>query len=274
MGTRKLKPNTPGQRQMSISDFDTVTKSTPEKSLLRSRKRSGGRNMQGRMTVRYRGGGHKRRYRLVDFKREKFDVPAKVAAIEYDPNRSARIALLHYADGEKRYILAPNKLEVGSTVIAGEKVEPAIGNAMKLRNVPLGSFVHNIEMQPGKGGEIARSAGTYAQVSGRDNKFVILKLPSGETRQILAECMATVGVVGNAEHQNIDLGKAGRRRWMGRRPRVRGVAMNPVDHPMGGGDGRSSGGQPRSRNGVPAKGFKTRSKKKSSNRFILSRKKK
>jgi large subunit ribosomal protein L2 len=259
---------------MSVSDFDTVTKSTPEKSLLRSWKRSGGRNMQGRMTVRYRGGGHKRRYRLVDFKREKFDVPAKVAAIEYDPNRSARIALLHYADGEKRYILAPAKLEVGSTVIAGEKVEPVVGNAMKLRNVPLGSFVHNIEMQPGKGGEIARSAGTYAQLSGRDNKFVILKLPSGETRQILAECMATMGVVGNAEHQNLDLGKAGRRRWMGRRPRVRGVAMNPVDHPMGGGEGRSSGGHPRSRNGVPAKGYKTRSKKKASNRFILSRKKK
>lgn len=274
MGTRKLKPNTPGQRQMSISDFASITKSKPEKSLLVSKKRSGGRNMQGRMTVRYRGGGHKRRYRLIDFKRDKFDVPAKVAAIEYDPNRSARIALLFYADGEKRYILAPNKLEVGATIVAGEKVEPVVGNAMKLRNIPLGSFVHNIELHPGKGGEIARSAGTYAQLSGRDNKFVILKLPSGETRQILAECMATLGVVGNAEHQNIDLGKAGRRRWLGRRPRTRGVAMNPVDHPMGGGEGRSSGGHPRSRNGVPAKGFKTRSKKKASNRFILSRKKK
>jgi large subunit ribosomal protein L2 len=274
MGTRKLKPNTPGQRQMSVSDFDTITKSKPEKSLLRSQKRSGGRNMQGRMTVRYRGGGHKRRYRLIDFKRDKYDVPATVAAIEYDPNRSARIALLHYADGEKRYILAPNKLEVGTTIVAGEKVEPIVGNAMKLRNIPLGTFVHNIELQPGKGGEIARSAGTYAQLSGRDQKFAILKLPSGETRQILAECMATVGVVGNSEHQNIDLGKAGRRRWLGRRPRVRGVAMNPVDHPMGGGEGRSSGGHPRSRNGVPAKGYKTRSKKKASNRFILSRKKK
>lgn len=274
MGTRKLKPNTPGQRQMSVSDFDTITKSTPERSLLRSQKRSGGRNMQGRMTVRYRGGGHKRRYRLVDFKRNKFDVPATVAAIEYDPNRSARIALLHYADGEKRYILAPNKLEVGTQIVAGEKVEPIVGNAMKLRNIPLGTFVHNIELQPGKGGEIARSAGTYAQLSGRDQKFVILKLPSGETRQVLAECMATVGVVGNSEHQNIDLGKAGRKRWLGRRPRVRGVAMNPVDHPMGGGEGRSSGGHPRSRNGVPAKGYKTRSKKKASNRFILSRKKK
>ena len=259
---------------MSVSDFDTITKSTPEKSLLRSWKRSGGRNRQGRMTVRYRGGGHKRRYRLVDFKRDKHNVPATVAAIEYDPNRSARIALLHYADGEKRYILAPNKLEVGTKVVSGEKVDPSVGNAMKLRNIPLGSFVHNIEMRPGAGGEIARSAGTYAQLSSRDGKYVILKLPSGESRKLLGECMATLGVVGNQEHQNIDLGKAGRKRWMGRRPRTRGVAMNPIDHPMGGGEGRSSGGHPRSRNGMPAKGYKTRSKKKASNRFIVSRKKK
>ena len=274
MGVRKLKPTTPGQRRRSVSDFDTVTKATPEKSLTYSVKRSGGRNAKGRMTVRYRGGGHKRRYRVVDFRRDKFGVPATVKAIEYDPNRTARIALLFYADGEKRYIIAPAKLEVGATVVSGERVEPVVGNAMKLKNIPLGTFVHNIELRPGAGGEMARSAGTYAQLSSKDGKYAIMKLPSGETRMVMLECMATVGTVGNPEHQNIILGKAGRKRWLGRRPRVRGVAMNPVDHPMGGGEGRASGGHPRSRNGVPAKGFKTRSKKKATNRFIISRKKK
>ena len=265
---------TPGTRRRSVSDFNAITKSTPEKSLTASLKRSGGRNRGGRMTVRYRGGGHKRRYRVVDFKRDKYTVPAVVKAIEYDPNRSARIALLHYADGEKRYILAPAKLEVGASVVSGEKVEPVVGNAMKLKNIPLGSFIHNIELRPGCGGEMARSAGAYAQLSNRDGKYVILKLPSGETRLVLGECMATIGTIGNSEHQNIIIGKAGRKRWQGRRPRTRGVAMNPVDHPMGGGEGRASGGHPRNRNGVPAKGYKTRNKKKASNRFILSKKKK
>jgi large subunit ribosomal protein L2 len=274
MGTRKLKPMTPGMRRRSVSDFDTITKSKPEKSLTERIKRTGGRNNDGRMTVRYRGGGHKRRYRIIDFKRDKFGVSAQVTAIEYDPNRSARIALLQYEDGEKRYIVAPGKLQVGATVISGEKVDPSVGNAMKMKNIPLGTSVHNIELRPGKGAEMARSAGAYAQLSGRDGKFVILKLPSGEIRMVLGECMATVGVVGNSEHQNVILGKAGRKRWLGRRPRVRGVVMNPVDHPMGGGEGRASGGHPRSRNGVPAKGFKTRKKKKKTNRFIISRRKK
>jgi large subunit ribosomal protein L2 len=274
MGTRKLKPMTPGMRRRSVSDFDTITKSKPEKSLTERIKRTGGRNNDGRMTVRYRGGGHKRRYRIIDFKRDKFGVSAQVTAIEYDPNRSARIALLQYEDGEKRYIVAPGKLQVGATVISGEKVDPSVGNAMKMKNIPLGTAVHNIELRPGKGAEMARSAGAYAQLSGRDGKFVILKLPSGEIRMVLGECMATVGVVGNSEHQNVILGKAGRKRWLGRRPRVRGVVMNPVDHPMGGGEGRASGGHPRSRNGVPAKGFKTRKKKKKTNRFIISRRKK
>lgn len=223
------------------------------------------------MTVRYRGGGHKRRYRLIDFKRNKFGVPAVVNAIEYDPNRTARIALLFYKDGEKRYILAPEGLQVGQTVVAGESVEPAVGNAMPLKSVPLGTFVHNVELHPGKGGAFARSAGTSVQLVGRDGKYAVLKLPSGESRLVLLTCMATVGTIGNASHANIDLGKAGRNRWLGRRPRNRGVSMNPVDHPMGGGEGRSSGGHPRSRKGLPAKGYKTRSPKKSSNRFIISR---
>lgn len=273
MGTRKLKPMTPGSRFRSVSDFDTVTRSKPEKSLTYIKKSSGGRNNQGKMTVRYIGGGHKQRYRVVDFKRDKFDIPAKVAAIEYDPNRSARIALLHYVDGEKRYILAPQGLTVGMTVVSGNRVEPEVGNAMKLRNIPLGSQVHNIELYPGRGGEFARSAGTSAQLSGKDEKYAVIKMPSGEIRMVMADCMATMGSVGNSEHQNIELGKAGRNRWLGRRPRNRGVAMNPVDHPMGGGEGRASGGHPRSRNGIPAKGYKTRNKKKASNRFILSRRK-
>lgn len=274
MGIRKLKPTTPGQRQRSVSDFDTVTKSTPEKSLTSPIKSFGGRNRNGRITMRNRGGAHKRRYRIVDFKRDKAGIPATVNAIEYDPNRSARLALLFYADGEKRYILAPEKLQIGQTVISGEQVEPAIGNAMMLKSIPLGTSVHNIELQPGRGGVMARSAGTSVQITAREGKYVILRLPSGETRMVLGTCMATIGVVGNSEHQNIDIGKAGRNRWLGKRPRVRGVAMNPVDHPMGGGEGRSSGGHPRNRKGLPAKGYKTRNRKKASSNLIISRKKK
>ncbi|MBX7240622.1 MAG: 50S ribosomal protein L2 [Bacteroidia bacterium] len=271
MGIRKLKPVSAGSRIRSVSDFKEITKSTPEKSLLRPLSKSGGRNRLGELTVRQKGGGHKRRYRLIDFKRNKHNVPATVKAIEYDPNRSAHIALLYYKDGEKRYIIAPANLKVGQTVVAGETVEPAVGNAMPLKSIPLGTSVHNIELHPGKGGAMARSAGTYAQLVGRDGKYAILRLPSGETRLVLLTCMATVGTVSNPEHNNIILGKAGRKRWLGRRPRVRGVAMNPVDHPMGGGEGRSSGGHPRSRKGIPAKGYKTRSPKKASNRFIISK---
>ena len=274
MGIRKLKPITPGQRQMSVSDFDSITKSTPEKSLTSPVKSFGGRNRAGRITMRQRGGGHKRRYRIVDFKRDKFGIPATVKAIEYDPNRSARIALLFYADGEKRYILAPDKLKVGQQIVSGEAVEPVVGNAMQLKNIPLGTSVHNIELRPGSGGVMARSAGTYAQLTAKEGKYAILRMPSGETRMVLSNCMATIGTVGNSEHQNIQLGKAGRNRWLGKRPRTRGVAMNPVDHPMGGGEGRASGGHPRNRNGLPAKGYKTRNKKKDSSRLIISRKKK
>ena len=234
----------------------------------------GGRNRQGKITMRQRGGGHKKRYRIVDYKRDKFGIPATVKAIEYDPNRSARIALLFYADGEKRYIIAPDKLEVGQTVISGESAEPVVGNAMHLKNIPLGSFVHNVELNPGKGGVMARSAGSYAQLTAKEGKYAILRLPSGETRMVLDFCMATVGVVGNTSHQNIQIGKAGRNRWLGKRPRTRGVAMNPVDHPMGGGEGRASGGHPRNRNGLPAIGYKTRNRKKASSRLIISRKKK
>jgi len=273
MGIRRLKPNTPGQRQRSVSDFAEITKSTPERSLLTDLRKSGGRNNRGRRTARYIGGGHKRQYRIIDFKRNKHGVPATVKAIEYDPNRSARIALLFYADGEKRYIIAPEKLEVGAKILSGESVEPTVGNAMQLRNIPLGTFVHNIELQPGRGAAMARSAGTHAQLVGKDTKYAILRLPSGETRMVVATCMATLGTVGNAEHANILIGKAGRNRWLGIRPRVRGVVMNPVDHPMGGGEGRASGGHPRSRKGIPAKGYKTRNKKKLSNRFIISRRK-
>ncbi|TAE48007.1 MAG: 50S ribosomal protein L2 [Bacteroidetes bacterium] len=273
MGIRKLKPITPGQRQRSVSDFDTITKSTPEKSLTVSIKKSGGRNNDGKLTQRYIGGGHKRRYRIIDFKRDKFDVTATVVGIEYDPNRTCRIALLEYADGEKRYILAPDKLVAGQTVVSGLSVEPVVGNAMNLQYIPLGTFVHNVELYPGKGGVMARSAGTFAQLSAREGKYAILRLPSGETRMVLSTCMATIGVVGNSEHANIDIGKAGRNRWKGIRPRTRGVAMNPVDHPMGGGEGRASGGHPRNRNGLPAKGFKTRHQKKASTRLIISRKK-
>jgi large subunit ribosomal protein L2 len=274
MGLRKLKPTTPGQRHKIINDFSEVTAKGPEKSLLAAKKKSGGRNNDGRMTMRYIGGGHKQRYRLVDFKRDKHGVPATVKAIEYDPNRTARIALLYYADGEKRYIVAPEGLKVGDTVVSGKGAAPEVGNALFLSEVPLGTVIHNIELKPGKGGAIARGAGTYAQLNARDGKYAIVKLPSGETRMILTSCMATIGAVSNAEHNLVVSGKAGRSRWLGRRPRVRGVVMNPVDHPMGGGEGRSSGGHPRSRNGMPAKGYKTRSKTKYSNKFIIEKRKK
>jgi len=275
MAVKRFKPVTPGTRFRVGADYSDVTTNVPEKSLVvGSNKRSGGRNKSGKMTMRYIGGGHKKVYRLIDFKRDKKDIPATVATIEYDPNRTARIALLHYADGEKRYIIAPTGLTVGMTVVAGEKVAPEIGNTLPLANIPLGSIIHNIELNPGQGGSIARSAGTYAQLAARDGKYAIIKLPSSETRMILLTCVATIGSVSNGEKSIQVLGKAGRKRWLGRRPRVRGVAMNPVDHPMGGGEGRTSGGQPRSRTGVLAKGFKTRYKKKTSNRYIIERRKK
>jgi large subunit ribosomal protein L2 len=272
MGFKKLNPTTPSQRYMMVSDFAEITKSTPEKSLVRGKKRSGGRNNTGKRTMRYIGGGHKQLYRIIDFKREKLGVPATVTAIEYDPNRTARIALLLYADGEKRYILAPTNLQVGQTVLSGETAEPLVGNSKKLKDIPLGTIVHNIELHPGKGGAICRSAGSNAQLLGKEGKYVSLRLPSGESRLVLAECMATIGSVGNSDHMNIKLGKAGRSRWLGRRPRTRGVAMNPVDHPMGGGEGRASGGHPRSRKGLPAKGYRTRNKKKYSSGLIISKK--
>lgn len=274
MAVRKLKPTTPGQRHKVIGAFDTITSSTPEKSLLEPIKKSGGRNNTGKMTMRNMGGGHKRRYRVIDFKRNKDGVAATVESIQYDPNRSARIALLVYADGEKRYILAPNGLEVGQTVQSGIGVSPDLGNTLTLKEIPLGTIIHNIELRPGQGGIMARSAGTFAQLAARDGKFAVIKLPSGETRMILITCRATVGAVGNSDHALERSGKAGRSRWLGRRPRVRGVAMNPVDHPMGGGEGRQSGGHPRSRTGVLAKGFKTRDKKKASSKYILEKRKK
>ena len=274
MGLRKLKPNTPGQRHKIISDFSNVTTSSPEKSLTKGKSKSGGRNNSGKMTMRYIGGGHKKKYRIIDFKRDKQDIPATVKSIEYDPNRSARIALLVYADGEKRYIIAPEGLAVGSSVISGAKATPEVGNTMYLKDIPLGTIIHNIELYPGKGASIARSAGSYAQLNARDGKYAIVKMPSGEVRMILTTCTATVGSVSNSEHSLTVSGKAGRARWQGRRPRVRGVVMNPVDHPMGGGEGKSSGGHPRSRKGLPAKGYKTRSKTKASNRFIIDRRNK
>ena len=274
MSVRKFKPTTPGQRHKVAIDMSVITASKPEKSLVKGGTKSGGRNNDGRMTMRYIGGGHKQKYRIVDFKRNKFDIPATVKAIEYDPNRTANIALLYYADGEKRYIIAPNGLKVGDTVTAGRTATPNVGNAMYLSDVPLGTLIHNIELMPGKGGSIARGAGTYGQLNAREGKFAVVKMPSGETRMVLVTCLATVGVVSNGEHNLERSGKAGRSRWLGRRPRVRGVVMNPVDHPMGGGEGRSSGGHPRSRNGMPDKGFKTRSKTKYSNKFIIERRKK
>jgi len=274
MAVRKLKPVTPGQRHKIIGAFDTITASTPEKSLLEPLRKTGGRNNQGRMTMRYRGGGHKRKYRIIDFKRNKDGVAAVVDSIQYDPNRSARIALLIYEDGEKRYIVSPNGLQVGQTIKSGPDAEPEIGNTLPLANIPLGTLVHNIELRPGQGGIMARSAGTYAQLTSREGRYVSLKLPSGEIRMVLTSCRATVGTVGNTEHNLERSGKAGRSRWLGRRPRVRGVVMNPVDHPMGGGEGRASGGHPRSRKGLLAKGYKTRSKKKASSKYIVERRKK
>lgn len=274
MAVKKLRPVTPGTRFRIAPTFSEITKSTPEKSLTVPLKKTGGRNNTGKMTMRYIGGGHKRKYRLIDFKRDKHNVPATVEAIEYDPNRTARIALLKYEDGEKRYIIAPEGIKVGQTVISGTNVAPELGNALPLASIPVGTIIHNIELKPGAGGNIARSAGSYAQLLGRDGKYASLRMPSGETRLVLATCFATVGTVSNSDHMNESIGKAGRNRWKGIRPRTRGVAMNPVDHPMGGGEGRASGGHPRSRKGLYAKGKKTRSPKKYSNRFIISRRKK
>ena len=274
MSVRKLKPITPGQRGRVVNGYDAITTDKPEKSLLAPKKRSGGRNNSGRMTVRYRGGGHKRRYRIIDFKRNRFDSPAEVLSIEYDPNRSAFIALTQFKDGEKRYIIAQNGLQVGQKVVSGEKVAPEIGNAMALANIPLGTIISCIELHPGKGAAIARSAGSFAQLMAREGKFATIKLPSGETRLILITCMASIGAVSNSDHQLLVSGKAGRTRWLGRRPRTRPVAMNPVDHPMGGGEGRASGGHHRSKNGIPAKGYRTRNKTKASNRYIVERRRK
>lgn len=272
MAVRKLRPITPGQRFRTAPVFDEITKASPEKSLVSVQKRSGGRNNTGKMTMRYLGGGHKKKLREIDFIRGKHGIPAVVHSIEYDPNRSARIALLYYKDGAKAYILAPEGLKTGVEIISGEDVVPDLGNCLPLANIPLGTIVHNIEMRPGAGAAIARSAGAYAQLLAREGKYATIKSPSGEMRMILSKCYATIGSVGNSDHMNVRLGKAGRNRWLGRRPRVRGVVMNPVDHPMGGGEGRSSGGHPRSRTGLYAKGFKTRNKKKYSNRLIIGKK--
>ena len=274
MSVRKLKPITPGQRFRVVNGFDAITTDKPEKSLLSPIKRTGGRNSQGKMTIRQKGGGHKRRYREIDFKRNKSDVTATVISIQYDPNRTAFIALLTYADGEKRYVIAQNGLTVGQTISVGAEAAPEIGNALPLSAIPLGTIISCIELRPGQGAVMARSAGTFAQLMAKDGKFVTVKMPSGETRLILSGCMATIGAVSNSDHQLLVSGKAGRSRWLGRRPRVRPVAMNPVDHPMGGGEGRSSGGHPRSRKGIPAKGFRTRSKTKSTNKYIIERRKK
>ena len=274
MSVRKLKPITPAQRFRVVNGFDAITTDKPEKSLLAPKKRSGGRNNKGKMTARHIGGGHKKQYRIIDFKRNKFDVAAEVKTIEYDPNRSAFIALVEYMDGEKRYIIAPNGLKVGQQIVSGESASPEIGNTLFLSKIPLGTIISCIELSPGKGASIARSAGAFAQLMAREGKFSTVKLPSGETRMILVNCLASIGAVSNSDHQLLVSGKAGRSRWLGRRPRTRPVAMNPVDHPMGGGEGKSSGGHPRSRNGIPAKGFRTRSKTKSSNKFIIERRKK
>jgi large subunit ribosomal protein L2 len=274
MAVRKFRPVTPGTRFKVANSFTELTASKPEKSLLAPIKKSGGRNGSGKMTMRYVGGGHKRRYRVIDFKRDKFGVAATVKTVEYDPNRSAHIALVEYSDSEKRYIIAPAGIKVGQIIMSGSGSPIEVGNAMPLAEVPLGSLIHNIEMRPGQGASFARSAGSYAQLAARDGKYCVLKMPSGETRKVLSTCLATLGTVGNGDHNQVVSGKAGRSRWLGRRPRVRGVAMNPVDHPMGGGEGRSSGGHPRSRNGIPAKGYKTRYPKKASNKHIIERRKK
>lgn len=274
MGIKKYNPTTPGQRFMTLNDFEEITAGKPEKSLLVSKNRSGGRNNTGKMTMRYIGGGHRKMLRTVDFKREKFGINGVVKTIEYDPNRTANIALVFYSDGEKRYIVAPNGLQVGKTITSGEKATPEIGNAMFLKDIPLGTLIHNIEMRPGQGGKLARSAGAYAQLAAREGKYATIKMPSGETRIILSTCLATIGTVSNTDHNKESYGKAGRTRWLGRRPRVRGVAMNPVDHPMGGGEGRASGGHPRSRKGLFAKGYKTRKKNNPTNKYIIERRKK
>ena len=274
MSVRKLKPITPGQRFRVVNGFDAITTDKPEKSLLAPKKRSGGRNTQGKMTMRYKGGCHKKRYRIIDFKRDKQGIPATVATREYDPNRTAFIALLNYQDGEKRYIIAQNGLQVGQNIVSGSNIGPEIGNAMPLSDIPLGTIISCIELRPGQGAVMARSAGSFAQLMARDGKFATVKLPSGEVRLVLVNCMATIGAISNSDHQLIVGGKAGRGRWLGRRPRTRPGAMNPVDHPMGGGEGRSSGGHPRSRKGLPAKGYRTRSKTKASNKYIVERRKK
>lgn len=271
MAIRKYKPTSPGRRFQTCSDFDEITRTVPEKSLLIPLKRTGGRNCYGRITMRHVGGGHKRRYRAIDFRRDKVEIPAKVAELEYDPNRSSRIALLHYLDGEKRYIIAPSKMDVGDTVVSSEKADIKPGNTMPIKNIPLGSLIHNVELKVGRGGQLIRSAGTYGQLMAKEEGYAQVRLPSGEVRKILLECKATIGQVGNIDHENISIGKAGRSRWLGRRPKVRGVAMNPVDHPMGGGEGKSSGGRhPCTPWGVPTKGHKTR-KNKNTDKYIVKR---
>lgn len=274
MAIRKFKPSTPGQRHKIIGAFENITTNVPEKSLVVGKSASGGRNSHGKMTVRYLGGGHKRRYRIIDFKRRKDGIPAVVKTIEYDPNRSARIALLYYADGAKAYILAPNGLEVGTTVMSGAEAAPEVGNALPLSKIPIGTVVHNIELRPGQGAKMVRSAGSFAQLTSREGSYAIIKMPSGEIRKILATCKATIGSVGNSDHILERSGKAGRSRWLGRRPHNRGVTKNPVDHPMGGGEGRASGGHPRSPSGLYSKGLKTRAPKKHSSKYILERRKK
>ncbi len=274
MAIRKLKPTTPGQRHKIIGTFDNITATVPEKSLVVGKSARGGRNNQGRMTVPNVGGGHKRRYRFIDFKRTKDGIPAVVKSIEYDPNRSARIALLYYADGAKAYILAPNGLKVGDTVMSGAQAAPEIGNALPLAVIPIGTVIHNIELRPGHGAKMARSAGTFAQLVSREEKYAIIKMPSGEVRKILSACKATIGSVGNSDHALEQSGKAGRSRWLGRRPRTRGVSKNPVDHPMGGGEGKASGGHPRSAKGLYSKGMKTRAPKKHSSKYIVEKRKK
>jgi large subunit ribosomal protein L2 len=274
MALRKFKPTTPGQRHKVAITFEEITTSSPEKSLLAKKKRSGGRNDTGKMTIENIGGGHKKRYRIIDFKRNKFGIPAKVATIEYDPNRTANIALLHYVDGEKRYMLAPDGLKVGMEVLSGKGATINVGNTLPLGELPLGTVVHNIELKPGQGGIMVRSAGSYAQLMAKDGKYAVVKLASGEIRKILMTCLATIGSVSNPQHQLQVSGKAGRSRWKGRRPNVRATIKNPVDHPMGGGEGKHSGGLPRNKNGVPAKGYKTRDKKKASDKYIIERRKK
>ena len=274
MELKKFRPITPGQRHKVAVTFDEITTSKPEKSLLAKKKRSGGRNDTGKMTIENIGGGHKQRYRVVDFKRDKFGIPAKVATIEYDPNRTSNIALLHYVDGEKRYIIAPSGLEVGMEVLSSKDAPIKIGNTLPLANLPLGTTIHNIELRPAQGAILIRSAGASAQLMAKDDKYAVIKLVSGEIRKILMTCLATIGTVSNPQHQLEVHGKAGRRRWLGRRPNVRATVKNPVDHPMGGGEAKSSGGHPRNKNGVPAKGFKTRDKKKASSKYIIERRKK